>query len=124
MRGERRSRSSLITTQLRKVSWITVCALCLCVAAAPQILPPVPAQYSGKAAVLNVDGTGPLLGVLINGHWGRRFHHMIGPRWNLNLTPWMKFGEANEIELVCNGHVGQGKVNALSLDFHEPGVFP
>ena len=84
----------------------------------------VPTRQSGKNAVLSVDGTGPLLGVLINGNWVRRHHHMIGQRWNLNVTPWVKFGEANEIELVCNGSVGQGKVNAISLDFYEPGVYP
>lgn len=84
----------------------------------------VPAGHAGKNAVLNVDATGPLLGVLINGHWVRRFHHMIGPRWSLNLTPWVKCGGDNEIEIVCNGNVGQGKVNAVSLDFYEPGVYP
>jgi len=84
----------------------------------------VPASHAGKNAVLNVDATGPLLGVLINGHWMRRFHHMIGPRWSLNLTPWLRFGANNDIELVCNGGPGQGKLNAVSLDFYEPGAYP
>ena len=85
---------------------------------------PIPAEHAGKNVVLNVDATGPLLGVLINGHWVRRFHHMIGSRWDLDLTPWVRFDGQNEIELVCNGRPERGHVNAVSLDLYEAEVYP
>ncbi|MEI8197290.1 MAG: beta-galactosidase trimerization domain-containing protein, partial [Phycisphaerae bacterium] len=84
----------------------------------------VPPAQSAHNVVINVEGDGPLHGVIINGHWVRRFHHLIGKRFQLNVTPWVRFGEDNEIELVVlkqDGIPGESypvKITKLSLDFH------
>ena len=41
-----------------------------------------------------------LAGVLINGRFVLRFRHHIGSEINLNITPWVKFGQDNELILV------------------------
>ena len=55
-----------------------------------------------------------LLYVITNGHMCRRHHHIYGPRLDLNITPYLKFGAPNEIEVVANG-AGTVTVRELSL---------
>ncbi len=81
----------------------------------------IPSEKSGKQVVLDVTGTP--LGVVINGKWVSRFWQKIGPRFHLNITPWIKFGEENEVELV-NSAAGRGNVEKVSLNFYEAGVYP
>ena len=87
----------------------------------------VPASAQGQNMVLNVEGGWPLYGVIVNGHLTRRHHHRFGDHWTLNISPWLRAGEDNEIELVSpevsdfkNDHA----IRALHLDFYAPGVFP
>ncbi len=74
--------------------------------------------------VLSIDTTGPLTGVLINGTWVRRLHHHIGTRFDLNITPMVKFGEVNEIEVVCMQGLGSGTVKSIKLNYYKPEVYP
>lgn len=74
----------------------------------------IPAEQAGKTVMIDVTALGPLEGVLINGRWVRRLHHLIGSRFQLNLTPWVRFGEDNEIELVQR-EPGRGEIQALQL---------
>lgn len=84
----------------------------------------VPAGLAGRNAMLEIDASGSILGALVNGRWVRRFHHRFGDRTSLNVTPWIQFGGANEIELFTRGAPDKGTVRSVSLDFHKPGVFP
>lgn len=84
----------------------------------------IPADKIGKNVVLNVDTTGALTGVLVNGVWVRRFHHIIGTRFDLNITQWVKFGEKNEIELVSMGGPTDGILRRVNLGFHRPDAYP
>jgi len=85
----------------------------------------VPASFKGKNVVLTVDAPGTrMLGVFVNGHWIRRHHHAIGNRWNLNISPWIRFGASNDIELGALDGVNRGRVDAVSLNFYDPGVYP
>jgi hypothetical protein len=84
----------------------------------------VPASEKGKNVVLRADVTGALTGVLVNGHWVRRFHHLIGTRFDLNVTPWIRFGKTNTIELVSPNDSTQGRVKTVRLDFHQPENYP
>jgi len=84
----------------------------------------IPAEQKDRNVLLTVDTTGRLVGVLVNGHWVRRFHHIIGTRFDLNITPWVKFGEENEIELVSMEGPTNGTVNTVRLDFHNPASYP
>ncbi|MEI8196282.1 MAG: hypothetical protein WCI73_10265, partial [Phycisphaerae bacterium] len=81
-------------------------------------------QYRGHNAMLTVDGDPALVSVLINGKLVRHHHHMIGERWSLNLTPYVKFGAANEIELVDWNGVASGTVRSVGLGFFDPEVYP
>ena len=84
----------------------------------------IPAGKSDKNVVLRVDATGRLVGVLVNGTWVRRFHHLIGSRFDLNITPWIRFGEKNSNELVSTDGATQGSVKSVRLDFHEKEKYP
>jgi len=93
----------------------------------------IPAEHRGKTALITVDGDRRLVNVLINGRLVRRHHPMIGERWSLNLTPFVRFGEENEIELTkWEGSGGEGKsaapgtgtVREVSLGFYDPDTFP
>ena len=74
--------------------------------------------------MLRADVTGALAGVLVNGHWVRRLHHIIGTRFDLNVTPWVRFGQNNTIELVSMNEPTQGQVKTVRLDFHQPENYP
>ncbi|MFA6962256.1 MAG: hypothetical protein WC205_15995 [Opitutaceae bacterium] len=84
----------------------------------------VPEEQRGRNVMLEVEATGTLTGVLVNGTWLRRLHHHIGTRFDLNITPWIKFGEENEIELVCMQGAGSGEVRFVRLGFHRPELYP
>lgn len=84
----------------------------------------VDAKYHEQNAVITVDGDHALVGVLINGRLVRRHHHMIGERWSLNLTPFVRFGQDNEIELARWGGSGHGSLREVSLNFFDAGVYP
>ncbi len=90
----------------------------------------IPDKFRGKNVVVHLefDGEGPQ-GVVINGKWMRKSFQNYGSRLDFNITPWVKFGEENEIELayVSDGRgQGPGKFNIkhVSLDIFEPQVFP
>ncbi len=84
----------------------------------------VPAGYRGKNAVLTVDGSRELVSVIINGTSVRRHHHKLGERWSLNLTPWVRFGADNEIQIVTWEKPAAGDVREISLGFFDPQVYP
>jgi hypothetical protein len=50
-----------------------------------------------------------------------RHHHNIGPEINLNITPWVKFGQENTFVLPCSNDV---QISELSLEFHTKGTYP
>ena len=55
---------------------------------------------------------------MINGRLVRRLHHEVGTVTSLNVTPWVKFGQENEIHIV-RGSPGKGAIKGISLDFHD-----
>lgn len=77
----------------------------------------VDAKYRGKDAVITVDGSRELVSVIVNGSLVRRHHHMLGDRWSLDITPFMKWGAQNSIELVRWDAPGEGEVRDVSLSF-------
>jgi hypothetical protein len=88
----------------------------------------------GRSIALTIDGDPALISVIINGTLVRRHHHMLGERGSLNLTPFIRFGEANEIELVRWGNADHqsvpakgaplGTLREIFLGFYDPGVWP
>jgi hypothetical protein len=82
----------------------------------------IDASQSARTVVLHVMAdNGFIKGVIINGRFVPRFHHNIGPEINLNITPWVKFGQDNEF-LIMGGD--KGKITELSLEFHDRGTYP
>ena len=59
-----------------------------------------------------------LTGVIINGHYIRRSHHDLSETTFLNITPWLKPGAVNEMEIVGRGGENQ-EVKEIRLDFYE-----
>lgn len=88
----------------------------------------VPASHRGQNAVLSVEGGWPLVGVIVNGHLTQRHGHRFGDRWTLNITPWVRWGQPNEIELFCpdlsSFDSGDHVIRSLRLDFHNRGDYP
>ena len=67
----------------------------------------IDASHASRNVVVHaVADNYPLSGVLINGRFVLRFRHNLGSEINLNITPWVKFGEDNELILVGNGGSG------------------
>ena len=73
--------------------------------------------------MLNVDAEGGkgVLGAITNGFFIK--HDISDMHFQLNVTPWIRFGENNEIELVTDGS-GAVTVKNVSLEFHRPGSYP
>lgn len=84
----------------------------------------IPKDQQGKRVVLDMSAPRPWLGVIINGRWVSRHGHVIGDRSHLDITPWVKFGEDNEFDLIISGGGGKGEIQALGLNFYEEGVYP
>ena len=61
-------------------------------------------------------------GVIINGRYVAPFHHFLSPEENLNVTPWVKFGQENELILIGGGRAGVLK--EVSLEFHDKRSYP
>ncbi len=63
----------------------------------------VPARFPGVEtphAYLDVDAGGRIIGALVNGRFVRRYHRITADRFQLNVTPWIRFGAENHIELI------------------------
>jgi hypothetical protein len=80
-------------------------------------------KYKDQTGVITVDGDRALICVLVNGKLVRRHHHMIGERGTLNITPFLRFGEKNEIELVRWDNPGKGDVRDVFLGFFNSNPF-
>jgi hypothetical protein len=96
---------------------------------------PLPGPFAARAArrVVRVDAAeasrtvvahvrGPnLRGIIINGRYVAPEHDVWPSVENLNITPWVKFGQENELILVGDGN---GSVQEVSLEFHDKGTYP
>jgi hypothetical protein len=83
----------------------------------------IDARHAGRNVVVHAAADNySLAGVLVNGRFVLRFRHNIGGEINLNITPWVKFGQDNELILVSNG--GNGTLREVSLEFHDRKSYP
>lgn len=60
----------------------------------------VPAAWRDRQMWISLRHSGGCNELLVNGHMVRRHHHNLGPVTELNLTPWLRPGAANRIELL------------------------
>ncbi|MGE9291011.1 MAG: hypothetical protein ACQKBT_08480, partial [Puniceicoccales bacterium] len=80
----------------------------------------VPAMFEGKRVLFQMERSGTLVGLMINGQWLRRFHHQIGDEIELDITPWIRFGEINRIEVISMSGPTRGQVDLVQLRIEEP----
>lgn len=59
-----------------------------------------------------------LTGVIVNGRYLRRHHHDLTERTWLNITPWIRPGEENEIEIVGRENREQ-EIKLIRLDLYD-----
>ena len=88
----------------------------------------IPSEFKNKQVVVHVElqlvpyADDSLRGVYINGHWVRRSYHNYGHGFDLNITPWVRFGDENELELQYeDGRRLPGKfdLTRISLDIFD-----
>jgi hypothetical protein len=77
---------------------------------------------AGKTVVLHgMENSGELKGAVINGQFISPYVRE-GSELNLNLTPWIKPGEENDLVLLMGG--SHETITALTLEFHPKGTYP
>jgi hypothetical protein len=84
----------------------------------------VPSTFAGKNVVFTANAPRPMVGLIVNGHYVIRQHHMIGDIWTINITPWVIPGASNEIELVTWLGPGAGRVNSFALQSYARNYYP
>ena len=83
----------------------------------------IDASHASQTAVIRVSAAdSSIYGVIINGTWITRFHHHLGSDFDLAITPYVKFGDSNEIILF--GGSGPHVLNGVSLNFYAKGTYP
>jgi len=76
----------------------------------------VPADWKhGRVRIDYTTQKDRLTGVIVNGHYLRRYHHFFGPRTDLDITPWIVFGQKNEIILVGDREGREGSVDSVFI---------
>lgn len=82
----------------------------------------IPASHRNQRVVIDLTTNGPIHTVLINGHYIARHHHNIGDRWQLDITPWIKFGGDNQVSIAADGD--HKTIIRATLGFYQPGYYP
>jgi hypothetical protein len=84
----------------------------------------IPATAAKQTVLLHFDQIGGrITGAIINGTFVGQSHVPSCPSFDLNITPWVKFGEDNKLEIVAGAKM-QGNVGKIALDFYDPGTYP
>jgi hypothetical protein len=83
----------------------------------------VPAAASKQTVLLHFENAAYIKGAIINGTWVSQSHVTNCPAFDLNLTPWIKFGQDNKLEIVA-GSKSQLDIKKIALDFYDPGTYP
>jgi hypothetical protein len=78
----------------------------------------------GSNVVLFVDSDTRIHGAIVNGHWVSRFHHLLSPYLELNITPWVRFDRPNVIELARFGEDHPRETRCLEIRYYVPGEYP
>ena len=79
----------------------------------------VPKDQENRNVMFHAEGL--FMGVMINGKWVRKSSsHPYSGELDLTITPWVRFGEENEIEVVGGGKDAKN----LSLRYYDKTVYP
>ena len=83
----------------------------------------IPPSFAGETIIFSVNGHASVTGVLVNGRWVQR-RNPIGDQWSLNITPWVKPGADNTLEMVSANGPGKGSIASVALETYLPGSYP
>jgi len=82
---------------------------------------PLP-EGKGKTVMLFEDGENPVTGILFNGHWlSRSYSQTRGTHFRMNLTPYVKWGQENDIELRPT-YSAAIEVSTIEVRYYNPGT--
>lgn len=84
----------------------------------------IPTDKRGLNAVLTVDADEGIAGIVFNGKFLARISGSTNERFDFNVTPWVKYGQANDIELLHSRGPGKGSIKAVSIDYYNPASYP
>lgn len=73
----------------------------------------LPADFAGSQVYVKMTAGRGITGLLVNGRYVRRHHHALGDTTFLNLTPWLKPGTSNRLDLLTG--VGRCDIREVSL---------
>jgi hypothetical protein len=73
----------------------------------------LPADFAGSQVYVKMTAGRGITGLLVNGRYVRRHHHALGDTTFLNLTPWLKPGTSNRLDLLTGG--GRCDIREVSL---------
>ena len=80
----------------------------------------IPEEQRNRRVVVNVDADvkAGVEAVMINGQLLSESKRLVSDRWQIDVTPWVRFGQENEIELVSVG--SSAPIRDVSLYFFDP----
>jgi hypothetical protein len=78
---------------------------------------------AGQTAMFYMDAPG-MVELIVNGHLMRRHHHRIGEITSLNVTPWLRFGADNEIQIPVGSADARVGVRKAELRLYPAGSYP
>jgi hypothetical protein len=85
----------------------------------------IPGDQAGRNVVVRVvssPGAVPFAGVIVNGHFVTHVMRNIELQFNLNVTPYIKFGQKNEIVLA--GGRNTATLSEIALDYYDKNAYP
>ena len=82
-------------------------------------------KLSGENVIIDFDGPNPVDGVMVNGAWVSHSRVRAEYRWQVNITPWVRFGDDNVIELIGTPfNKRDNRQASAKIDFYTPGTYP
>ncbi len=81
----------------------------------------IPADWKDKYVVTFYAKGKSTMGVVVDNRWPiRRHHHILGNELEVDITPYLRFGEENQLTLLYNWGDYVGKLGApLDWDIHQ-----
>ena len=77
----------------------------------------IPLSHAQQTVMLHCEYSGAIVGAVFNGRWISQSHVANCPTFDLNLTPWVKFGKDNSLEVLTYAK-SQASIRKLTLDFY------
>jgi len=84
----------------------------------------IPADQKNRNVVIHVETARPVKGVMVNGCYLLRQFYWGGTMFSINVTPFVKFGEENLVELVNDMDPGGTLISLVEIRYYDKNVYP